>query len=340
MLPRADENHPDLADSRAPWIPAGARALLSLPDSSANFRLLVPARSRGGILGSMETSVVTNSEGALLEELGWLRTLARRLVTDPNDAEDVVQEAWLRTREVAGRFPSRGRLRAWLAGLAYRMARDTVRARRRRERREEVAALSARQDAEDGVERLAALESLLHTVRMLDEPLRAVVLLRYLDGHSTAEIAAALGISEDLVRKRLSRGRAALRRALGVRDGVTGRGLALGAGALLGVGLLVGLWSTRDGAGESLTPVPSVVAAPPPAPAELPLETGVPALETATVEATDPVDEPALATASPESAPEATPPPAETPSEERPSSALEPQPSPASARPAIGLAPE
>ncbi|MEQ1894484.1 MAG: RNA polymerase sigma factor, partial [Planctomycetota bacterium] len=267
----------------------------------------------------METIAATNSEGVLLEELGWLRTLARRLMADPNDAEDVVQEAWLRTREVVEDFPSRNRLRAWLAGFAYRMARDTVRARRRRERREEVAALSARQDAEDGVERLAALESLLHTVRMLDEPLRAVVLLRYLDGHTTAEIAAALRISEDLVRKRLSRGRSALRRALGVpaeagaRAG--GRGLVLGAGALLLAGLAAALWVRGRGEPEPVLGVP-VALEPSPAVLELPPEASSPSME-ASVDVAPAAPLEAAPVAEAEPAPAA---PLEAPSSEAPTS--------------------
>lgn len=284
----------------------------------------------------MDTSAATHSDGVLLEELGWLRTLARRLLNDPNDAEDVVQEAWLKTREVVDTFPSRGRLRAWLTGLVHRMARDTMRARRRRERREEVVAASARQDAEDGVERLAALESLLHTVRMLDEPLRAVVLLRYLDGHTTAEIAVALGISEDLVRKRLSRGRAALRRALGVPDEAgegTGRRLALGAGALLLAGIALGLWATGRGSGP-IQPEPTTVEALPAALVD-PART----FESPAVLVPEPVPEPtpvAEAAAEPEpgSAPETAPPSDPAPA----SSALDPAPS--TARPAIGTGPD
>jgi RNA polymerase sigma-70 factor (ECF subfamily) len=283
----------------------------------------------------METSVVTNSEGVLLEELGWLRTLARRLMADPNDAEDVVQEAWLKTREVVAHFPSRNRLRAWLAGFAYRMARDTVRARRRRERREEVAALSARQDAEDGVERLAALESLLHTVRMLDEPLRAVVLLRYLDGHTTAEIAAGLGISEDLVRKRLTRGRAALRRALGVpEEAGGGRGLALGTLAVLLVALCAAWWARGKPAPEAMREDPLVFGSSLASPVDAPA--AVEAFEPPSVPAAEPVSAaPAVAEASPEPDPQ---PPTETPAPEA-SGATEASSSSA-ARPAIGLAPE
>lgn len=279
----------------------------------------------------MDTSAATNSEGVLLEELGWLRTLARRLLADPNDAEDVVQEAWLRTHEVVDRFPSRGRLRAWLTGLVHRMARDTMRARRRREWREEVVAASARQDAEDGVERLAALESLLHTVRMLDEPLRAVVLLRYLDGHSTAEIAAALQISEDLVRKRLSRGRAALRRALGEPDeAALGRRLALGAGALIVSGLVLGLWVRGRGEPEPVLPGPVTVEAPALVP---PGETD-PLLEAPAESALEPEAATApVAEATPETAPSG----ASTPA---PDTAPALEPASSAARPAIRIDPD
>jgi len=284
----------------------------------------------------MDTSAATHGEGVLLEELGWLRTLARRLLNDPNDAEDVVQEAWLKTRDVVDTFPSRGRLRAWLTGLVHRMARDTMRARRRRERREEVVAASARQDAEDGVERLAALESLLHTVRMLDEPLRKVILLRYLDGHSTAEIAAAIGTSEDLVRKRLSRGRAALRRALGVSDELVegaGRRFALGAGALLLAGLALALWA--HGRRPTPAPLAPITVEALPAAVVDPART----FESPAVLVPEPEPEPA-----PEQAPVATAEP-EPASQSSESTATEPAPgvleaAPSGARPAIGTGPE
>lgn len=282
----------------------------------------------------METSAATHSEGVLLEELGWLRTLARRLLADPNDAEDVVQEAWLKTRDVVDRFPSRGRLRAWLTGLVHRMARDTMRARRRRERREEVVAASARQDAEDGVERLVALESLLHTVRMLDEPLRAVVLLRYLDGHTTAEIAAALRVSEDLVRKRLSRGRAALRRALGVPGEATGgRRLVLGACALLLAALAVGLWARGRGKPEPLTTAPATVEALAPATPAL----KAPAARLEAPAKLEPATERALV-AEAEPAPSAGSAPSPAPAPDAAPGTFEPASS--TARPAIGVAPE
>lgn len=185
-------------------------------------------------------------ETLLREELIWARTAAERLLEDPNDADDIVQEAWIRTQEVGARFESRGRMRAWLLGVVRRMARDTLRARRRRTAREQrVARQEARADAEDVVERSAQLERLLRAVRELGEPQRSAMLLRYLDGHSTAEIAAATGVSEAVVRKRLTRARDHLRLTLGIvnpaESGAERRGKAVRNGMLgaLSLALLV-----------------------------------------------------------------------------------------------------
>jgi RNA polymerase sigma-70 factor (ECF subfamily) len=164
----------------------------------------------------MDARALTPHEGTLLEELGWVRTLASRLVADANDADDLVQEAWLKAQGTPPeRFASRSFLRAWLASVTRRMARDARRSRLRRARREERAARSETLGSpEDVVERSALLEALLHSVRQLDEPYRSTVLLRYMDARSTAEVAAALSVSEEVVRKRLSRALARLRTGL------------------------------------------------------------------------------------------------------------------------------
>jgi RNA polymerase sigma-70 factor, ECF subfamily len=55
----------------------------------------------------------------------------------------------------------------------------------------------------------------------LPDGMREVFVLREVEGLSTGEVAEALGVSEDVVKTRLSRGRAALRRALLDRTGAT-----------------------------------------------------------------------------------------------------------------------
>ena len=70
-------------------------------------------------------------------EMAWLRRLARALLRD-QDAEDLVQDAWLAAAE---RPPAEDRpLRPWLGGLLRNLAKMRARARRRREAREAKAA--------------------------------------------------------------------------------------------------------------------------------------------------------------------------------------------------------
>lgn len=156
---------------------------------------------------------------APLGELGWVRGMALRLLADPNDADDIAQEAWLKARVAGiGRFASRRSLRAWLATVTRRMVRDLRRSRRQRAARE-LRVARGEAAAEDLVERSALVQALLYEVGELGEPYRSTVLLRYMDGRSTPEMAAALSVSEDVVRKRLSRGLARLRERLARRWG-------------------------------------------------------------------------------------------------------------------------
>jgi RNA polymerase sigma-70 factor (ECF subfamily) len=61
------------------------------------------------------------------------------------------------------------------------------------------------------------LESAIDT---LPDGLREVFMLREVDGQSTADTAACLSVSEDVVKTRLSRARASLRRELAARTGM------------------------------------------------------------------------------------------------------------------------
>ena len=58
-----------------------------------------------------------------------LRQLARRLVQDPNDAEDALQETWLRALQAPPH--NTHRLRAWLEAVLRNVVRRRVRQRRR-----------------------------------------------------------------------------------------------------------------------------------------------------------------------------------------------------------------
>lgn len=130
------------------------------------------------------SEAVPPSLHALLAEREWVRALARRLVGDAHEAEDVAQEAlaiaWERSpRDLA-------RPRGWLAEVL----RNVVRQRRRRPSAAlaraalDPAAASAGDapSTAEVVERAEAHGLVVREVLDLDEPYRTTVLLRYFEG--------------------------------------------------------------------------------------------------------------------------------------------------------------
>ncbi|MEE8467994.1 MAG: RNA polymerase sigma factor, partial [Planctomycetota bacterium] len=144
----------------------------------------------------------------------WLRRLARALAGDEAEAEDVAQATWERVLDdrVAGGF----RLRPLLARVARTLAWRRRRTDSRRRGRERAA---ARRDVWPSAAEIAArgelAERLAQALDALDESQRTVIVMRYFDGSSSAEIARQLGLPAATVRSRLKRGLEELRVRLG-----------------------------------------------------------------------------------------------------------------------------
>jgi RNA polymerase sigma-70 factor (ECF subfamily) len=146
---------------------------------------------------------------ARLTECGTLAfRVARGVLRDSADAEDVAQEALLQAFRRFRHLRDRSRFRAWLVRIAFRLALDQSRSSRRRERRETLWAVAAvRPTTED----LAAtrefgrrVEKALET---LPEKLRLVLLLSAMDGHSLEEVADLLHLPVGTVKSRLHNAR-------------------------------------------------------------------------------------------------------------------------------------
>lgn len=165
-------------------------------------------------LGALERGGLDHEQ--LAAQYGWVRSVARNLVRDPWGAEDVTQETLLAALAAPPPdVPDDQRLRAWLGRVAFNLSRLGVRqGARRRAREVRVARAEAMPSVSDELEARATVNGLSRAIAELSEPDRRVVLMRYFDGHSTAEIAAHLGVSELAVRKRLWRARNKLRVAL------------------------------------------------------------------------------------------------------------------------------
>jgi RNA polymerase sigma-70 factor, ECF subfamily len=138
---------------------------------------------------------------------------ARAILGDPTEAEDVVQHAWMSAYGGLAGFRGEASFATWVTRIAVHeaLARQRLRART-------IAVDDPGPRADDDPEHRATMRELGQVLeRHLDalgDGLRAVVVMRDLLELDTAEVAASLGISEQAVRVRLHRGRAALHRSL------------------------------------------------------------------------------------------------------------------------------
>jgi RNA polymerase sigma-70 factor, ECF subfamily len=151
---------------------------------------------------------------------------ARAIVRDEAEAEDVMQQAYVNAYSHLRQFDGRAQFSTWLTRIAVHEALSRVRKRGRFEALpEEPAAdersvtMAATPDPEHNAF-AGELRSLLESaIDRLPDGCREVFMLRQVDGMSTAETAECLSVSEDVVKTRLSRARAALRRDLAERAG-------------------------------------------------------------------------------------------------------------------------
>jgi RNA polymerase sigma factor (sigma-70 family) len=172
----------------------------------------------------------------LMAHGAWLRRIAVGLLQDLDEADDAVAETWVaahRHRPAADRPP-----RPWLGRVVMNLARNRLRAARRRKRHEADAVVGL-PDVPTPEAMAAALElqrRVALLVQRLPEPYRQVVFLRYVEDLEPAQIAARLGIPAGTARWRLKTGLDQLRRALDESHGGDRRRwvAVLGAGGLLG----------------------------------------------------------------------------------------------------------
>lgn len=178
-------------------------------------------------------SDVIPSAEALIQHTGWLRALALQLVRDASQADDVVQRALLQALRRPPQDPRA--LPAWLARVARNEAGQMRRSDLSRKRREERSAgrLRTAQATDDVVARAEIHRRVVDVVLGLEEPYRAVVLLRYFDGMEPKAIAMHLGLPPGTVRSRLKRGLDRLRERLDDASGGDRRGWVLSLVALV-----------------------------------------------------------------------------------------------------------
>jgi len=182
---------------------------------------------------------VVQGETALFERImrrhnQRLYRLTRAMLRDDHDAEDALQETYIRAFQHLAQFEGRSRFFTWLAHIAVNECRARIRRRRRLASREtrmssqDADALPADRDAPPPGQRVAAAELGEMIARALDglpRQLRAVFVLREVEGMGTGDTALCLGLTPANVKVRLHRARRQLQDSLSATLGEEARRL-------------------------------------------------------------------------------------------------------------------
>lgn len=137
-----------------------------------------------------------------------LYALALRLAGgDRDEAEDLVQESWVRALTALRSFRAQSTLRTWLCGVLINVRRGRIRAEWRIVDAPEVEPMTEWSGAEEGID-------LEQAIAGLPEGARDVLVLHDVHGYTHREIADLLGIVEGTSKSQLNRARSLLRSAL------------------------------------------------------------------------------------------------------------------------------
>jgi RNA polymerase sigma-70 factor (ECF subfamily) len=176
----------------------------------------VVARARDGDREAFRALVEQHSR--------YVYSLAHRMTGNAQDAEDVVQEAWLKAHRQLSRFEARADFRTWLHRIIVNCSIDLIRARRHREDAHDPADLEQGPLSERGAETLATPERLAASTQISDrvnEALglltameRAAFTLRHVEGMSIEEIGTKLGLKTSATKHSIFRAVKKMRQAL------------------------------------------------------------------------------------------------------------------------------
>jgi RNA polymerase sigma-70 factor (ECF subfamily) len=175
----------------------------------------VVARARDGDRDAFRALVERHSR--------YIYSLAHRMTGNAQDAEDVVQEAWLKAHKQLSRFEARADFRTWLHRITVNCSIDLIRARHREDAHDpldlEIGPLSERgAEAQPTPERVAASTQISDRVNealaLLTALERAAFTLRHIEGMSIEEVGEKLGMKTSATKHSIFRAVKKMRNAL------------------------------------------------------------------------------------------------------------------------------
>jgi RNA polymerase sigma-70 factor (ECF subfamily) len=188
-------------------------ATISTPGSSRADDMALVERCRQGDLAAFE--------GIYRAHSGRLYSMACRMVGNPSDAEDLLQEIFLAAHRKLDSFRGESALGTWLYRLAMNLCLDHLRSRAARAGQLTDALDDEPAMADAGSRRLAertvAKMDLERAMAQLPEGCRTAFVLHDVEGLEHREVAAMLGIAEGTSKSQVHKARLRLRAMLGRR---------------------------------------------------------------------------------------------------------------------------
>ncbi|ESQ73664.1 RNA polymerase sigma factor [Asticcacaulis sp. AC402] len=202
-----------------------------------NLRISLPPIDRReagrpvSVLGGETTRVNSDPDETLLERIGRgdtaavsvlvtrklprLLSLARRMLGDPVEAEDVAQETLVRTwKQARDWVPGRARIDTWMHRVALNLCYDRLRRRRDQVSTDDVEIVDSAPGAVAVIEQAQNAAALQTALKALPERQRVAITLCYYQELSNIEAAALMEVSVEALESLLSRARRTLRSRL------------------------------------------------------------------------------------------------------------------------------
>ncbi|WP_248174983.1 MULTISPECIES: ECF RNA polymerase sigma factor SigK [unclassified Microbacterium] len=147
--------------------------------------------------------------------------LIRRVLVDPSQSEEVLQEVFLEVWQSAAAFaPNKGQGRSWVLTIAHRRAVDRVRSSQASADRDVRIGVrdahTPQQSIAEQVELRIEGRRVVRALRTLPDPQREAITLAYFGGYSQSEIAALVNAPLGTIKTRMRDGLTRLRQEMGV----------------------------------------------------------------------------------------------------------------------------
>ncbi|HYL09235.1 MAG TPA: sigma-70 family RNA polymerase sigma factor [Candidatus Acidoferrales bacterium] len=155
-----------------------------------------------------DAALVHEFEALLAGSANLAFRVARGVLRNSADAEEVAQEAFLKAYRNFHALRDREKFRAWLVRITFRLALDRARSAKRREARESAwSAEERRPTAEDAAASREFAAHLDQALAELPAKFRIVLILTAIEGHTLEDVARLLGLPLGTVKSRMHFGK-------------------------------------------------------------------------------------------------------------------------------------